>query len=85
MAIVCKDCHVGIAIAKYYPQDPSIPLFDDGSGWGQYPLNKDRVGTFFAKHQHDYDTSMWGGNQYELRYEIDDDSWHYDKLPGDDD
>lgn len=81
MAIVCKDCNKGVSIAKYYPQKKGDPLFDDGSGWGQYPLNKDKVNEFFARHQHDYDTSMWGGNQYELRYEIDDNTWTYEMFP----
>lgn len=78
MALVCKKCNLGIAIAKYYPQKKGVALFDDGAGWGQYPLNKIGVNIFFAKHQHDFDESMWGGNQYDLRYEIDDNTWQYD-------
>lgn len=80
MALVCKDCNKGISIAKYYPQVKGVALLYDGSGWGQYPLNTDRVNAFFVKHQHDHDESMWGGNQYDLRYEIDDDTWTYDHL-----
>ncbi len=78
MAIVCKDCNKGISIAKYYPQRKGVPLLDDGAGWGQYPLNSGRVNEFFCLHQHDHDNSMWGGNQYDLRYEIDDDTWEHE-------
>lgn len=80
MAIVCKDCNLGMSIAKYYPQRKEVALLHDGSGWGQYPLNVERMARFFTKHQHDYDESMWGGNQYDLRYEIDDNTWEYDNL-----
>lgn len=78
MAIVCKDCNLGIAIAKFYPHGGFIA--GDGSGWGQYPLNKEGVNDFFVKHAHAHDQSMWGGNQYDLRYEIDDDTWKYDEV-----
>ena len=78
MVLVCKDCKRGIAIAKYYPQQKGTPLLDDGAGWGQYPLNKNRVNEFFALHQHDYDTSFGGGDQYDLRYELDDNTWKYE-------
>jgi len=78
MALVCKECNLGIAIAKFYPQGGSIAGTD--SGWGQYPLNSDYVNIFFIKHAHSYDASMWGGNQYELHYEIDENTWKYDNL-----
>ena len=77
MAIVCKECNVGISIAKYYPS-PVIGT----AGWGQFPLNRDRVNYFFELHSHGLDVGMWGGNQYELRYEIDDNTWKYDPLIG---
>lgn len=73
MAIVCRQCKLGISIAKYYPR------MGEESGWGQYPLNGDRVNAFFAKHAHCYDGSMYGGHQYYLGYE-DRGKWKYDDL-----
>lgn len=78
MAIVCKDCKLGISIAKFYPQGGFIA--GEESGWGQYPLNEERMIKFFEKHAHEHDVSSFGGNQYELRYEIDDNSWQYDNI-----
>lgn len=77
MAIVCKDCNKGISIAKFYPQGGFLE--GEESGWGQYPLNENRVNDFFITHAHEHDKSMWGENQYELRYEIDDNTWEYEK------
>lgn len=80
MAIVCKDCNVGVSIAKFYPQGGFIA--GEGSGWGQYPLNVEIVDRFFVDHAHEYDKSSWGGHQYELRYETGDNSWtHYKSTP----
>lgn len=76
MALVCKECNTGIAIAKFYPVDQKNP------GWGQYPLNKDSVDYFFELHMHGYDMSLGGGNQYDLRYEVNDNTWEYDRLMG---
>jgi len=78
MAIVCKDCNVGVAIAKFYPQGGFIA--GDESGWGQYPLNIDAVDKFFINHAHEHDKTSFGENQYELRYEIGDERWEYDSL-----
>lgn len=76
MALVCKKCNSGISIAKFYPGD------EHNAGWNQYSLNPNRVNYFFHIHNHKLDASMWGGNQYELRYEIDDDTWQHDQLQG---
>lgn len=64
MAIVCK-CGKGIAIAKFYHLE----------GWGRYPLNKERVNKFFAKHA----GCGLSGRQYRLGYE-DEDDWEYDRV-----
>jgi hypothetical protein len=77
MAIVCKKCKKGIAIAKFYPQCGFIA--GEESGWGQYPLNENFVDDFFIRHAHDFDKSNFGGNQYYLGYETDGD-WEYEKL-----
>jgi hypothetical protein len=80
MAIVCKKCNLGTSIAKFYPQGGYIA--GNSSGWGQFTRGNDRVEYFFVVHAHEFDQSMWGGNQYELRYEIDDNTWQYDELEG---
>lgn len=77
MALVCKKCNKGIAIAKYYPKNGFIA--GDKSGWGQYPLNTDSINIFFEQHSHDFDDSMWGGDQYELRYEMGENTWTYEE------
>ena len=79
MALVCKQCRLGVAIAKFYPQGGFIA--GDKAGWGQYPLNAEKVDEFFIKHAHEYDQSAFGGNQYELCYEITDgNDWKYDII-----
>lgn len=69
MAIVCKECKVGVAIAKFYPHDTN--------GWWSIPERNEKIDNFFEKHGHDYDASTWGGEQYYLGYEMDDNDWTY--------
>lgn len=79
MAIVCKDCNVGISIAKYYPLGSTIggPDADDNAGW-YFVGNEDRINNFYIRHKHDYDKSLWGGEQYFLGFEMDDNDWKYE-------
>jgi len=69
MAIVCKKCNLGIAIAKRYL----------GSNWYvSGSRGRDHLNAFFDKHEdcfngHDY------GDQYRLGYEREDD-WEYDNI-----
>lgn len=76
MALVCKRCNLGIAIAKFYPGD------EKNAGWYRQSTSNDQVNYFFELHNHKLDASSWGGNQYDLRYEIGDDTWQYDELKG---
>jgi hypothetical protein len=74
MYLVCKKCEKKkegtFCFAKFYPQDGFIA--GDSSGWFTYESGKmeERLNDFFEKHKHKYDKSMFGGFQYELRYEI---------------
>jgi len=68
MAIVCKKCRLGIAIAKRYY----------GGRWRQYPLNKERVNKFFEKHR-GCGEQGYGARQYLLGYE-DNGNWEYDMV-----
>lgn len=79
MAIVCKDCKVGIPIAKYYPLGGFMGGSDskDNSGWYQQGDSREGLNRFFIKHKHNYDTSIMGGEQYFLGYESDDKDWKY--------
>ena len=85
MALVCKKCKIGLAIAKYYPMGGFIggPVDKDNSGWYRQSEDSDRINEFFVKHKHDYDESMSGGSQYYLGYEDDGLDWKYQpmKLP----
>jgi len=78
MAIVCKDCNEGIAIAKFWPQGGIIS--GNETGWGQYPLSVESMDKFFIKHAHDHDQTSIGEGQYDLRYE-DDNTWNYGEKP----
>lgn len=91
MALVCKDCKVGIAIAKYYPMvrageyEPLAMISlggvdsDDNAGWYQQGnKTQDLINEFFIKHKHDYDFSNIGGSQYFLGYENDKKNWKYE-------
>ena len=77
MALVCKDCNVGVAIAKFYPSGGFFA--GDGAGWYAPNNRADHINEFFERHQHEHDKTSFGGNQYRLGYEIDDDSWSYSK------
>lgn len=82
MALVCKDCKVGIAIAKYYPMgEGSIGGVDseDNAGWYQQGTGmQDFINKFFIKHKHEHDFSMSGASQYYLGYEDDEKDWKYE-------
>lgn len=68
MAIICKRCKLGIAIAKIYL----------GQDWGRYPLNASRTNAFFEKHA-GCGEQGYGTHQYRLGYE-DEDDWVYDTV-----
>lgn len=84
MAIVCKECNKGVCIAKFYPSGGFIA--GDGSGWYTNGDKHEKIDAFFEKHQHDFDDPMWGGWQYEIRYEQKapegeaDNSWEYESI-----
>lgn len=77
MAIVCSLCNKGLSIAKYYPSGGFIS--GDGPGWGQYPLNVNRMDDFFKAHMHNFDANGFSGKQYFLGYESDGKKWEYEE------
>lgn len=84
--LICRKCEDkedgALAIAKYYPlmhekdYKPgmlSIGGVDskDNSGWyNQSGSLSEDINEFFIKHKHNYDFSNFGGNQYDIAYEI---------------
>jgi hypothetical protein len=75
MALVCKHCKVGIAIAKFYPV-----LEGGAAGWSAYTGGDNYLNDFFDRHKHEYDYEMYGGQQHYLAYEDDEVDWQYEKL-----
>lgn len=89
LALVCKDCKVGMGIAKYYPMvregspHSTIGGVDskDNAGWyqgGNGAVMQDAINAFFVRHKHDYDFSNTGGSQYYLGYENDGKDWMFE-------
>lgn len=93
MAIVCKDCKIGFAIAKYYPMvkkedyEPGMLTVggvesEDNSGWYQSAnaeSMQNLLNSFFIRHKHDHDTTLEGEQQYYLGYEDDGKDWKYEE------
>jgi|GEM_PF-1878747 len=69
MAIVCKECQSGIAIAKFWHR----------GGWTSPLLNEGRLNAFFAKHADCVGEEGYGGRHYYLGYEMDGSDWVYDE------
>jgi hypothetical protein len=81
IAIVCKDCMKGMALAKYYPLDGYIagPDTEDNAGWYTQSTNQEEhLNDFFVRHKHNHDNSNFGGSQYFLGYENDELEWKYE-------
>lgn len=80
MALVCKQCKVGVALAKYYSLGGFIGGEDskDNAGWYRQSQDCDQINEFFVKHKHDFDKSIAGGSQYYLGYEDDGKDWKYE-------
>ena len=70
MFLKCKECGEKTMLAKFYPQGGFIA--GDSSGW--YCNSGAGLGAaldlFFIAHCHEFDRSAFGGEQYELEYEI---------------
>ena len=84
MAIVCRTCMKGVALAKFYPLDSYIggPNTEDNAGWFTTSSNQEEaLNDFFVRHKHNHDTSFFGGNQYFLAYENDKLEWSYEDRP----
>lgn len=74
MALVCKECMVGVGLAKYHPGDPHgflwrIPAF---------PERADQIEEFLRRHAHDKDHGQVSAKQFFLGYESDDLPWEYE-------
>ena len=71
--LMCKKCennkNSSILLAKFYPSGGAIA--GESAGWfTQYDDLSKRLDNFFEKHKHGFDFNMWGGYQYDIRYEI---------------
>jgi len=77
MAIVCKNCNLGIAIAKFW--HPSSAEFDLHGGWIMLGLSEERGKAFLALHAHCEDEDGYiRPCHYYLGYETDGKGWVYD-------
>lgn len=77
--MICKKCKKATLLAKFYPSS-------NGTGW--FTRNDEGVdlNDFFEQHHHLYDEESLdalahGGNQYEIKYTMDDDypkQWQFE-------